>query len=268
MNTLPSPAYVAELTERITNLETQRKRNLYAYTEETRTKDANLEKADKLIEGQVRLITKLKSQVTQLTEASQKAEKQLTEMKKSAATGSESTAKLKETVAELEEANTVQDDTIKVLEEREERLKARLNEAVAANKELNESFDKYKEDLEMANTPKFIPNATERIGSHLNFRENGGAGVEAYWSDLLARHGEAITPFERQIRGAKTYREASAAYIRILPVIDEDNAASVNAHLPESTSISQKERKTMLESAGMHFGGQREVTERMPKGWQ
>ncbi|MCA1807476.1 MAG: hypothetical protein LC687_06490, partial [Actinobacteria bacterium] len=63
-------------------------------------------------------------------------------------------------------------------------------------------------------------------------------------------------------------REASAAYIRILPTIDEDNTYADNARLPESTSISQKERQAMLEKAGMHFGGQKDVTQRMPKGWQ
>ena len=268
MNTLPAPSYVAELTERVKNLETQRKRNLYAYAEETKVKDASLNKADSLIESQNTMITKLKSQVTQLTEASQKAQKQLAEMKAAHGNESATVKQLKETVAELEDTAKVQEETIKVLEDREERLRARLSEAVEANKQLNEGFETYKKELEEANTPKFIPSATERIGSHLNFKEGGGAAVEAYWSDLVARHGEAIAPFERQIRGAKTYREASAAYIRILPVIDEDNATAINARLPESTSISRAERQTMLEKAGMQFGGQKDITQRMPKGWQ
>lgn len=267
MNTLPAPRYVEELLERVKNLETQRKRNVYAYTEETKEKDMALRNADTLIEGQNTMISKLKKQVTQLTEASKKTEKQLAELKVARGSDSATVKQLKETVAELEDTAKVQEDTIKVLEDRETRLKARLNEAIEENKKLNEGFESYKQELQEANTPKFIPNATERIGSHLNFREGGGAAVEAYWSDLVARHGEAISPFERQIRGAKTYREASAAYIRILPTIDEDNAYAINARLPESTSISQKERQAMLEKAGMHFGGQKDITERMPKGW-
>jgi hypothetical protein len=267
MNTLPTPSHVAELMERVKNLETQRKRNLYAYVEETKEKGAALQKADTLIESQQGIITKLKSQVVQLSEKSQKLEKQLSEVRVSQSKDSTIVKQLKETVAELEDAAKVQDETIKVLEAREERLKARLSEAIEANKQLNEGFETYKKELQEANTPRFIPSATERIGSHLNFREGGGAAVEAYWTDLVGRHGEAIKPFERQIRGAKTYREASAAYIRILPTIDEDNASAISARLPESTAISQKERQTMLEKAGMQFGGQRDITERMPKGW-
>lgn len=267
MNTLPAPHYVAELLERVKNLETQRKRNVYAYTEETKEKDVSLQKADTLIESQNQMIAKLKKQVSLLAETSQKAEKQIVELKAARGNDSATVKQLKETVAELENTAAVQEDTIKVLEDREARLKARLNEAVEANKQLTEGFEAYKQELVEANTPKFIPNATERIGSYLNFRENGGAAVEAYWADLIARHGEAIKPFERQIRGAKTYREASAAYIRILPTIDEDNMYAISARLPESTSISQKERQEMLEKAGMHFGGQKDITERMPKGW-
>lgn len=267
MNTLPAPAYVEELVERVKNLETQRKRNVYAYTEETKEKDNALRKADTLIEGQNQVITGLKKQVATLSETARETKQQLDEVTANRKNDTATIEQLKETIAELEETTKLQEDTIKVLEEREERLKARLNEAVEANKQLNENFETYKQELEEANTPKFIPSATERIGSHLNFREGGGAAVEAYWSDLVSRHGEAIRPFERQIRGAKTYREASAAYIRILPTIDEDNAHALNAHLPESTSISRKERQAMLEKAGMQFGGQKDITERMPKGW-
>ena len=49
MNTLPEPKYVEQLKERLSNLETQRKRNMNAFTEETKEKDKGLQKADKLI---------------------------------------------------------------------------------------------------------------------------------------------------------------------------------------------------------------------------
>lgn len=267
MNTLPSPKYVAELTERIQNLETQRKRNLYAYTEETKEKDTFLKEADELIENQNKLIADLKEQTAKKDEFIKTLKEKTVKQQATITKLREEDASDDEKIAEKDELLETQESTIKALEGQVERLQKRLSESSEENKQLNEAFEAYRQEIEENNTPRFIPTAEERIGSHLNFKEGGGAAVEAYWNDLVVRHGESIRPYERSIRGAKTYREASAAYIRILPEIDEDNQQAYDARLPESTSISRAERQKMLEKSGMRFGGQKDITSRMPKGW-
>lgn len=136
------------------------------------------------------------------------------------------------------------------------------------NANLNEANVKLQKQLKEATA--LIPRKIEtrpkdNLSNFVDFRENGGAGVEGYWNDLVQRHGEAIKIHENKIRGAKTYKEASAAYIRALPTLDGRTVAVQRATLPESTSISRAERKQMLEKSGMNFG---KGETKLPKGWK
>ena len=267
LNTMPSIEYVGELQERISVLETQRKRSVNAYTEETKVKDTQLTEADQLIESQNKLIVDLKKQLEEtkvLVETTKFSAKE--QMKKVAENG-DALAAAKEESEAKEETIQAQEATIKTLEGTVERLQNSLKEANDKNADLENEFIAFQESYEEINTMKVMPTAAERMGSHLNFRENGGAAVESYWADLVSRHGESIKPFERKIRGAKTYKEASSEYIKALSSLDENHQDVVNARLPESTSISLKERKAMLEEAGMKFGNEKTVVDRMPKGW-
>ena len=121
-----------------------------------------------------------------------------------------------------------------------------LNEALAAK---DREFQAYKEDQKMENhiEPKFESYMTDQ----LNFRENRGIEVEKYWNDLCNQYGEAkMKPFEKSIRGAKTYREAFNNFIKNLSKIEESAAEYEQARISESIG-NLKARKEYLEEAGM-----------------
>ena len=85
----------------------------------------------------------------------------------------------------------------------------------------------------------------------MNFRENRGIEVEKYWNDLCNQYGEAkMKPFEKSIRGAKTYREAFNNFIKNLSKIEESAAEYEKARISESIG-NLKARKEYLEEAGM-----------------
>jgi hypothetical protein len=81
-------------------------------------------------------------------------------------------------------------------------------------------------------------------------RENRGLDVENYWNDLVSQFGESVLPFERQIRGAKTYNEAFSAFMKYRNRIDESAGAAAAASI-DANITSLKERNVILEEAGM-----------------
>lgn len=162
----------------------------------------------------------------------------------------ESEAKLNDKL-KLNESKKINDMeiTINLLKEQVGRLQIKnnaLNEALIAK---DKEFQNFKEDQKMENhiEPKFESYMTDQ----LNFRENRGIEVEKYWNDLCNQYGEAkMKPFEKSIRGAKTYREAFNNFIKNLSKIEESAAEYEQARISESIG-NLKARKEYLEDAGM-----------------
>lgn len=128
------------------------------------------------------------------------------------------------------------------------RLQTSLKESQIAIEDEKTKFEEYKQ----MNKPKldFEPAKIDVVSKYLNLRESKGLEVENYWNDLVTQYGEAVKPFERQIRGAKTYREAFSAFMKYLPRIDESAGAAEKATMDEGIGT-YRERQEMLADAGM-----------------
>ena len=153
----------------------------------------------------------------------------------------ESIAKLeKENATLLESKNTYRQQVI--------RLQTTIKENEATLAAEKAKFEEYKQ----MNKPKldFEPAQVEAVSKYLNIRESKGLAVENYWNDLVSQYGEAVKPFERQIRGAKTYREAFDAFLKYLPRIDESAGQAEAAAWDEGVGT-YRERQQNLEDAGM-----------------
>ena len=128
------------------------------------------------------------------------------------------------------------------------RLQTSLKESEANAETIKAQFNEYKE----MNKPKFDfePAKVDSVSKYLNIRESKGLAVENYWNDLVAQYGESVKPFERQIRGAKTYREAFDAFLKYLPRIDESAGQAEAASWDEGVGTF-RERQQNLADAGM-----------------
>ena len=111
-------------------------------------------------------------------------------------------------------------------------------------------FEQFKTDSnpELHIQPKF----ESYVSDSLNLRENKGVEIENYWNGLVQRYGESVKPFEQQIRGAKTYREAFNAFLKNRDSIDHTFAEGDEARISENV-VSRQNRKVLLEEAGMKF---------------
>lgn len=146
----------------------------------------------------------------------------------------------KENTTLLESKNTYRQKVI--------RLQTTIKENEATLAAERAKFEEYKQ----MNKPKldFEPAQVEAVSKYLNIRESKGLAVENYWNDLVSQYGEAVKPFERQIRGAKTYREAFDAFLKYLPRIDESAGQAEAAAWDEGVGT-YRERQQNLEDAGM-----------------
>lgn len=166
--------------------------------------------------------------------------------------------KLNHTVNNLnitkESLSKVQEDNKKLFEARNNyraqivRLQGMLKEANANIEQEKQKFNEYKE----MNRPKldFTPAKIDAVSKYLNLRESKGLEVENYWTDLVSQYGDSILPYERQIRGAKTYREAFNAFLKYMPRIDEAAGAAQAAQMDEGIGT-YRERQQNLYDAGM-----------------
>lgn len=125
------------------------------------------------------------TRIEQLTEKNKSLRSQIMQMK-------EEQDVLKAMIERLKKNN---DKLVKHIKEQEEEAEA---EKAAEQEAITESKKLYK----------------ERTNGFFNFRENQGIDIENYWVDQVGRYGEAILPFENQIRGAKTLREAQSAFMK------------------------------------------------------
>ncbi len=151
----------------------------------------------------------------------------------------------KEELANLREENTALKGMVERLQKRNSDLKFKLQETEVEVENANKKFEE-------ATTPDYHvqPRYTETVSKFFNWRENEGLEIEDFWNSKLTQYGEAIKPFERQIRDAKTLREAQRAFFNVLPEIDEDAAAAKRATFYEG-GADAKERMRILESSGM-----------------
>lgn len=208
------------------------------------------EKNDKMVEA----LTRVESAFNKLQENNRKLS--VTNTRLEAENGKlttalrESEAKIKDKLR-LNESKKINDMeiTINLLKEQVGRLQLKNKALNASLKAKEKEFREFKEDQKMENhiEPKFESYVTDQ----LNFRENRGIEVEKYWNDLCNQYGEAkMKPFEKSIRGAKTYREAFNNFIKNLSKIEESAAEYEKARISESIG-NLKARKEYLEEAGM-----------------
>ena len=265
LNLRPTVKAFGELTQKVQALEAQKQRFASRYKEEAsaekETKAALKEQVAVLKKRNKVLVEAVAAETKKVAAAVDTNRAKLTQVREEAsrvkATASEDYTRLSEALA-----------TVTRQEQQIERLQRALAEAKNAKQLSTLELKAFQEKVEKDNAPpKILPRFTERVGPYLNFREDGGVAIEAYWDDLLVRHGEAIRPYERKIRGAKTYREASMAYLKIVSDIDENSIAIRESMLPDSTSVTSVERHAMLERAGVRIGAPKDLVERMPGGW-
>ncbi len=258
----PSAKILEDAQARISFLEAQRRRQLFAYNEEIKVLESKVQEAEEAIEDSKEdikktegLIARKNKEIASLTERVAIAEKVAADRKQLV----ESIGKEKTSYDILmNEAKA----TIDRLSGQIERLQTSLTEANKAREAVAYEFAKYKEDLEKANTPNLLPKFSERTRGFLNFDEAGGAAVESYWADLLSRYGEDILPYERQIRSQKTYREAYSQFLKIQSLIDESSKAVAASRLPESIAITRADRLEALTEAGMQYGDDKGILDR------
>ena len=153
-----------------------------------------------------------------------------------------------ENIAKLEKENKTLLESKNTYRQQVIRLQTTIKENEATLAAEKAKFEEYKQ----MNKPKldFEPAQVEAVSKYLNIRESKGLAVENYWNDLVAQYGEAVKPFERQIRGAKTYREAFDAFLKYLPRIDESAGQAEAASWDEGVGTF-RERQQNLEDAGM-----------------
>lgn len=213
----------------------------------------NIEKEDKYKEAlniAKREFIKLQETNKSLNEANTKLESinsrlasRLNETKKTMV----NPTKFEEMVRSLQTSNS----KITLLQEQVGRLQIKNRHLAETINQKDKEFESYKEDQKMENhlEPKF----ETYVGSQLNFRENKGIEIERYWNDLCHQYGEAkMKPYEKQIRGAKTYREAFNNFIKNLNKIDESADEYSQARISENI-INRKHRNEYLKDAGMNM---------------
>jgi hypothetical protein len=153
-----------------------------------------------------------------------------------------------ENIAKLEKENATLLESKNNYRKQCIRLQTTIKENEATLAAEKAKFEEYKQ----MNKPKldFEPAQVEAVSKYLNIRESKGLAVENYWNDIVSQYGEAVKPFERQIRGAKTYREAFDAFLKYLPRIDESAGQAEAASWDEGVGT-YRERQQNLEDAGM-----------------
>ena len=201
----------------------------------------------------------LRERIQKLSESNKQLEKdnglltsKLTETRNAASKLSvEHKKQLKETSSSNETIKRLE-ETVKTYEGMIERLQEKNKRLVAERQDLIAEHDAFKQRVkEETNVSLHIqPSYKERVSGMLNFRENNGIEVENYWQDQLKKYGESVLPFEKQIRGAKTMREATAAFLRNREYIDPDFNMASNARITEGF-IPVKKRAEILAEAGM-----------------
>jgi hypothetical protein len=132
-----------------------------------------------------------------------------------------------------------------------EKYKAKVDECAKVRKDFEDYKQKIKEDTDIS--MHVMPRAEERIGKYLDLRENKGQDIDAYWQTLCEKYSpEVMRPFEREIRGAKTLKEATQKFLKHRYDLDPD--FSVGQPLDESVVHNRGNRRWLLEAQGAGEG--------------
>lgn len=237
----------------------ERSRKLNDLTEEKTKLDEQLVIARKSIEA---LKEGTRTRIGKLKESVQSTETETKTLKESLVAKDNTIASLQDEVTFFKEALETEKTQV---QEANEKADAIYSENQVLQEKLDSTTKDFIQFKENKDKIPMMPTYAERVSGHLNFRENGGVRVEKYWADLTDRYGNVIAPYERQIRGAKTYKEATQAFLKALPNLDP---SADLARLPETASMTASERREKLEEAGMNFGQEKTMVDRMPKGFQ
>ncbi len=174
--------------------------------------DENNGKIKQFIEAQNKKINELQTSNQKLMEANDKMKRRYDTLIEKA-NEFRNNAKANGNVAEeLREARE-EIENYKSIVTQLQNTNQKLAESVAQVKTTIEQR-KIKEAEERSQIVDYQPRYAERVSGTFNFRENNGVEIESYWQDQLERYGEAIKPFEKQIRGAKTLREAQGQFLK------------------------------------------------------
>lgn len=258
----PDAKAFEEAKTRIAFLEAQRRRQLFAYNEETKVLEEQLADAKGKVAEASQKTEEASKAVSRKSQEMKALEERLHVAEKVAADRKALVESIGKEKAGYNGIMTEAKDTIDRLSSQTTRLQANLKAMEAARDQAIAEFEQFKEDLERSNTPRMEPRFAERSRGYLNFDENGGAAVENYWADLISKYGESISAYERQIRTCKTYREAYSQFLKILPDIDVDARAVARSRMPDSIAIPRAERLEQLEEAGMAYGNDKGVIDR------
>lgn len=125
-----------------------------------------------------------------------------------------------------------------------------LNEAYKAQSEkfdaLNEKYNKLNESLDPS--AHMMAPASDRIGKYLNFKQDGGIDIDEYWNDLKENYGNAVLPFENEIRSSKTLKEATNKFLKHRNEIINDFEGTQPMDYPFRN---KEERDKIYENTGM-----------------
>ena len=258
----PASKMLEDAQARIAFLEAQRRRQLFAYNEETKALEETLVNS----KAKISEVSQKSNEAAQNIRYQNQEMKSLEERVRIAEKVAADRKQLVEAIGKEKASYGVVMAEAKNTIERLARQVGRLQDALKTTEEDRDSvargFEQYKEDLIKANTPNMQPRFAERTKGYLNFDESGGAAVESYWADLMARYGESIVPYERQIRTCKTYREAYSQFLKIQSDIDESAKSVAMSRMPDSIAITRAERLETLQEAGMVYGNEKGVIER------
>lgn len=174
-----------------------------------------------------RKISELKSKNKKLENSNESLEKSLSSYKKRLSSIKEAThtvssdnVKFEERIKRLSEKNRQLRNQVLELTEKETTYKNMLermrtnNERLSKFIEDSKNAEKAKKQAQIDELMESSKSYAERTMGCFNFRENQGIDIEEYWQSQLTRYGENILPYEKQIRGAKTLREAQNAFMK------------------------------------------------------
>lgn len=217
--------------------------------------DESIEENKRLSEENSRLNEKIKSlkegkSVSSFNEneLSESLDVAMEELKRLREEYASATQKFNDANAQLVESNK----KIEVLLKNNDRLATSNKMLREKTQGIASEFAAYKEDQKIEN--HLEKPFESQVGSQLNFRENRGIEVENYWQSLRENYGDAVLPYERQIRFAKTYREAFGNFLKYKEAIDSSFGEYEDARV--DLNVKGSARRNALKEAGMPMGFQ------------
>lgn len=205
----------------------KKNRNLMERISQLSLTNSKFEKENGVLETKLAEAARLIQRGKRITESSND---DIDSLKRYAKTQSEQIAKFSSENASLKEAYDAQCKKFDELEKKYETLK--------------EAY----EDLQNPMRHQ-APSATDRIGKYFDLRENGGLEIDEYWQDLRENYGEKVLPFESEIRGAKTLREATSRFMKHRNEIFKEFEGT--SAIEDYKFRNKEERSKIYESTGM-----------------